>query len=728
MGIRIGADVGGTFTDIVIEMQDGSFESIKVLTTHEGPELGILDGISQISIEHGVDMADVEQIIHGTTLATNALIERSGAKTALVTTEGFRDVIETRTEGRFEQYDLNIVLPTPLIERKDRFVVAERINARGEVLLEFDEEAARQTIKTIAEGRYEAVAVGFLHSYRNAAHEQKFRDMLLAELPDIAVSISAEVSPQMREFERFNTVCANAYVQPLMASYLVRLEEELQERGATCPLYLIHSGGGLVSVETAAAFPVRLVESGPAGGAIFAADLAARYGRDRVLSFDMGGTTAKIAVIENYTPQTAKTFEVARSTRFKKGSGMPISIPVIEMIEIGAGGGSIASVDSLGQIRIGPHSAGSDPGPAAYDLGGTEPTVTDANLQLGRLHPDTFGAKTITLSPERAAEAIRSKVADQLGMDDHTGAVGIAEVVDENMTNAARVHAVENGKDLTGFAMVAFGGGAPLHASRLMDKLGLDEVFVPPGAGVGSAIGFLRAPFAYEAVRSFYTRTDEFDYVAVNDVLADLTTEAEAFVRQGLAGTLDSTSAEPLLIERQVSMRYKGQGWEIPVNLGEPTMLAQHPAGTHHGDRPGEIEQRGGYLFDEFAAEGLAATFTKAYEEFFGRAIDDLAIEAVSWSVRVASVQERPPMLELVRASRRVEATTTRPIYDPVEQKDLDSSVLERTSLSVGDAVVGPAVIVEEQTTTVLGSHHQAVMQSDGTLLVTRAQLIGMAL
>ena len=720
MSIRIGADVGGTFTDIVIEMADGSFESIKILTTHEGPEVGILDGISQIATEHNVDMADVEQIIHGTTLATNALIERSGAKTALVTTEGFRDVIETRTEGRFEQYDLNIVLPTPLIERKDRFVVPERINARGEVILKFDDAAARETIAAIAAGGYEAVAVGFLHSYRNAGHEQEFRDMLLAELPDIAVSVSAEVSPQMREFERFNTVCANAYVQPLMASYLIRLEEELRERGATCPLYLIHSGGGLVSVETAAAFPVRLIESGPAGGAIFAADLAARYGRDRVLSYDMGGTTAKIALIENYTPQTAKTFEVARSTRFKKGSGMPISIPVIEMIEIGAGGGSIASVDSLGQIRIGPHSAGSDPGPAAYDLGGTEPTVTDANLQLGRLHPDTFGAKTITLSPERAAEAIRSKVADQLGMDDHTGAVGIAEVVDENMTNAARVHAVENGKDLAGFAMVAFGGGAPLHASRLMDKLGLDEVFVPPGAGVGSAIGFLRAPFAYEAVRSFYTRTDDFDYVAVNEVLAELTTEAEAFVRQGTDASL--------VVERQVSMRYKGQGWEIPVTLGERTALTEPGTGTHHGDRPGETERSGDYLFDAFAAEGLAATFTKAYEEFFGRAIDDLAIEAVSWSVRVASVQERPPMLELVRASRRVEATITRPMYDPVEQKDLDSAVLERTSLSVGDVVVGPAVIVEEQTSTVLGSHHQAVMQRDGTLLVTGARSIGMAL
>jgi len=493
MGARIGADVGGTFTDIVVQFDDGNLASTKVLTTYAGPdgtggpEEGILAGIDALAAEHGIDLTDVEQVIHGTTLATNSLIERRGANTAFVTTDGFRDVIETRTEGRFEQYDLNIVLPSPLIERKDRMTVPGRINARGEVLRPFDDGAANAVIDRIVEEGYEAVAVGFLHSYRNAEHEQRFRQLLLAREPDLAVSISAEVAPQMREFERFNTVCANAYVQPLMASYLVRLRDELQSRGATCPLYMIHSGGGLISVETAAAFPVRLVESGPAGGAIFAAGLAARYGKDKVLSYDMGGTTAKIALIEDYTPQTAKTFEVARTMRFKKGSGMPISIPVIEMIEIGAGGGSIASVDTLGQIRIGPHSAGSEPGPAAYGLGGSDPTVTDANLQLGRLHPDTFGATAITLAPERAEQAIADGVGQAIGMDPTTAAVGIAEVVDENMTNAARVHAVENGKDLAGFTMVAFGGGAPLHATRLMDKLGLDELIVPPGAGVGSA-------------------------------------------------------------------------------------------------------------------------------------------------------------------------------------------------------------------------------------------------
>ena len=686
--VRIGADVGGTFTDIVLEHADGSLVSTKLLTTTDAPEQAILDGIARIASESGVDLADVDQIIHGTTLATNALIERSGAATALVTTAGVRDVIETRTESRFEQYDLNIVLPPPLIPRRDRHVVTERLNARGEVLVAFDEAQAHILIAELAQAEYESVAVGFIHSYRNAVHEERFRDLLRAELPDIAVSISSEVSPQMREYERFNTVCANAYIQPLMASYLVRLRDELQIRGATCPLYMIHSGGGLMSVESAAAFPVRLVESGPAGGAIFAADLAARYGRDRVLSFDMGGTTAKISMIEDFTPQTAKTFEVDRTARFKKGSGMPVSIPVIEMIEIGAGGGSIARVDSLGQIRIGPNSAGSDPGPAAYARGGTEATVTDANLELGRLHPDTFGAADIDLSPDLASTAIIASVGDRLAMDSLTAAIGISEVVDENMTNAARVHAVENGKDLTGFTMIAFGGGAPLHASRLIDKLGLDELIVPPGAGVGSAIGFLRAPFSYEAIRSFYTTTADFDVDGANQVLADLAAEAQSFVREG-------TEAE-VTVDRQVAMRYKGQGWEIPVHLG---------AGA----------------FDELAAELLAAQFTKAYEEFFGRAIEDLTIEAVSWAVRVSSVQERPDPVDLVAVPESsAPSSATRSMYDPATDARRDAVVIHRSALTAREGVTGPAVIIEDQTTTVLGAHHRCTMQTDGSLLITR--------
>ena len=680
MPLRIGADVGGTFTDVVLEREDGRFVSTKVLTTSR-PEEGVLAAVTELAAGNGVDLADVTQIIHGTTLATNALIQRTGASTALVTTAGFRDVIETRTESRFEQYDLNIVLPSPLIQRKDRFVVGERLNARGEVLVPFDEAGARAVVTELVDGGYESVAVGFMHSYRNGDHERRFRDLLLEASPGIATSLSCEVSPRMREYERFNTTCANAYVQPLMASYVRRLESELRRLGAACPLHLIHSGGGLLSVDVAAAFPVRLVESGPAGGAVFAADLAARHGRNHICSFDMGGTTAKIALIEDHVPRTASTFEVAREARFKKGSGMPISIPVIEMLEIGAGGGSIASVDALGQIRVGPRSAGSEPGPAAYDLGGDNPTVTDADVCLGRLHPDTFGAKDISLSPRLAAGAMET-VATPLGLDTVTAAVGVTEVVDENMANAARVHAVEHGKDLSGFSMVAFGGGAPVHATRLMDKLGLDEVLVPTGAGVGSAIGFLLAPFSYEASRSLYTTVEDFDGEAVNTTLSQLTAEAEAFVRRG-------TDAK-VITQRQASMRYRGQGWEIPVELP-----------------PGRV-----------TAQALGDAFTTAYEVHFGRAIEDLTIEAVSWSVRVASEQVPPQLAPPVTGGAAVTAGAHRPIHDPATGESLEAGIVERGALVAGERVQGPALITEEQTTTVLGPHHSAVVAADGTLVI----------
>jgi N-methylhydantoinase A/oxoprolinase/acetone carboxylase beta subunit/N-methylhydantoinase B/oxoprolinase/acetone carboxylase alpha subunit len=678
--LRIGADVGGTFTDVVLERADGRFVSTKVLTTSR-PEEGVLAAVTELAAGNGVDLAEVTQVIHGTTLATNALIQRTGAGTALVTTAGFRDVIETRTESRFEQYDLNIVLPAPLIERKDRFTVAERVGAGGEVLVPFDEAGARAVVAELVDGGYESVAVGFMHSYRNGDHERRFRDLLLEAAPGIATSLSSEVSPRMREYERFNTTCANAYVQPLMASYLRRLESELRRLGTTCPLHLIHSGGGLLSVEVAAAFPVRLVESGPAGGAVFAADLAGRHGRDRICSFDMGGTTAKIALIEDRVPRTASTFEVARQARFKKGSGMPISIPVIEMLEIGAGGGSIASVDGLGQIRVGPRSAGSEPGPAAYDLGGGDPTVTDADVCLGRLHPDTFGAKDISLSPRLAANALEA-VAAPLDLDTVAAAVGITEVVDENMANAARVHAVEQGKDLCGYSMVAFGGGAPVHATRLMDKLGLSEVLVPAGAGVGSAIGFLLAPFSYEASRSFYTTVDDFDAEGANAALCELTAEAEAFVRRG-------TDAR-ITVQRHASMRYRGQGWEIPVVLP-----------------PGHV-----------TAQAIGDAFTAAYEDHFGRAIEDLTVEAVSWSVRVASQQPPPESVRPVSGGPVVSAGANRGVHDPATGERLAAGIVERAALVAGEQVQGPALIVEEQTTTVLGPHHAAIVATDGTLVI----------
>ena len=687
---RIGADIGGTFTDIVLE-HDGAIHSTKILTSYSAPEQPILDGIRLLMDQAGIGPADIDIVIHGTTLATNALIERRGARTAFVTTEGFRDVIEMRTENRFDQYDLNLRLPTPLVPREDRFTVAGRIGADGQELAPLDEAALARLATQIAAGGYGAVAIGFIHSYMNPAHERRARDIIAATVR-VPISISSEVSPQMREFERFNTVCANAYVRPQMADYLARLQVRLAEMGANCPVYMIHSGGGLIDVETAAEFPVRLVESGPAGGAIFAADIARRFGLDRVVSYDMGGTTAKICLIEDFAPKTARSFEVARTTRFAKGSGMPISIPVIEMIEIGAGGGSIAWVDGMGRIQTGPESAASEPGPACYQRGGARPAITDADLVLGKIDPDNFAGGAIRLSRPAAEAAIARDVGDRLGLGIEPAAFGICEVVDENMANAARVHAVENGKNIADNVMIAFGGAAPLHAARLCEKLGIDRCIVPPGAGVGSAIGFLRAPFGYEALMSKVTRLSTFDRTAVNAMLADLTATAEGFVRAGSAGA----------VRREITayMRYVGQGWEIPVPLP---------------DRP----------FAEGDVETLRTAFRDAYTRFFGRAIDGLdglEIEIVTWSVKAQDERPAPPRHDLTTGQRSGVAAPSRAVFDPSAGHSLPSAIHDRAALPAGTRVTGPAVIVERETATVVTAPFDAVMQSDGSLLLIRKE------
>ena len=691
--MRIGADVGGTFTDIVLEAK-GEIFSTKVLTTYESPEIGILQGIHDVIEDSGSDLSELDSFIHGTTLATNALISRTGAETAFVTTKGFRDTIEMRTESRFEQYDLNLELPKPLIERKDRYVLSERVSADGSVLLPFNQTEAKNLIKLLSleENRYEAVAVGFIHSYMNDRHESLFKQMLLDQLPNIKVSISSEVSPQMREFERFNTVCANAYVQPMMASYLERLKTKLAEAGAKCDIHLIHSGGGLISIESAIKFPVRLIESGPAGGAIFASEIAARHGIDAALSYDMGGTTAKICLIDEQSPRSAKTFEVARTHRFTKGSGMPISIPVIEMIEIGAGGGSIANVDDLKQIRVGPLSAGSEPGPAAYGLGGSLATVTDANVLLGRISPETFGADDIDLIPDESRKALLTDIAEPLKTDVENAAIGVIEVVDENMANAARVHAVENGRDVSQYTMIAFGGGAPLHASRLCDKLEIERLLIPPGAGVGSAIGFLRTPFSYEALKSFYVSIENFDHKSVNQLLENLTSEATEFVMEA---SNENIHPEELLVERCAFMRYAGQGWEITVPL--------------------ENE-----IFDYLGIELLNNKFEKTYEEHFGRAIDGLQIEVVGWSVKVTSPRPETEKTTTVDSENIVTTDLKRVIYDPAKDSKVEASVFQRENLNPGDCVMGPAIIVESQTTTWVSSEKKSSTQHDDCLLITK--------
>lgn len=680
---RLGVDIGGTFTDVVLEGADAQF-SAKVLTTYAAPEDAIIDGMHQVCAKADIVPGQITQIIHGTTLATNALIERRGAKTALITTEGFRDVIEMRTESRFEQYDLNLVLPEPLLPRQMRFTVAERVNAKGEVMIELDLAEVRTVAERIKEAGFESVAIGLIHSYLNPTHERMIRDVLAEVVPDIAVSISSEVSPQMREYERFNTVVANAYIKPLMASYLGRLEERLNTEGVDCRIFLMHSGGGIISIQNAAQFPVRLVESGPAGGAVFAAHIAARYGLDRVLSFDMGGTTAKICLIKNQTPKTSRVFEVARTYRFKKGSGMPISIPVIDMVEIGAGGGSLAHVDAMRQIRVGPESAGSEPGPACYGRGGARPAVTDADLVLGKLDPDNFAGGTITLQAEASRAALMDAVGQPLDMDAVEAAFGVAEVVDENMANAARVHAVENGEDISDYTMIAFGGAAPLHAGRLCEKLGIDRCLVPPGAGVGSAIGFLRAPFSFEANRSVYMKLSDFDAGLIRTLLSDLQSEATGFVR-----TCDAVA--PILSEFKVYMRYTGQGWEIPIDLSETQAMAPDAA-------------------------TFEARFEEEYAKLFGRIVAGMDIEITVWSVNATTPPEVVDRKPEAMAGAAATPLGTRSIFDPARATFMDAQVIDRDAMQTGQRAQGPAAVTESETTIILPASRDAIRQPDGCI------------
>ena len=687
---RLGVDIGGTFTDLVLESSNGVQASTKVLTTYDTPEDAIITGLQTVCKQVTIQPDKISQIIHGTTLATNALIERRGAKTALITTQGFRDVIEMRTESRFEQYDLNLTLPAPLLTRDHRYVVNERMDSNGKILIPLQKAEIDALAERLVQFGYDSIAVGLLHSYANDSHEKMIGRALADRLPDVMISLSSEVSPQMREYERFNTTIANAYIKPLMKSYLSRLKGRLAKEGAYCPVFLMHSGGGIISLENAAEFPVRLVESGPAGGAVFAAHIAASHGLDRALSFDMGGTTAKICLVKDHTPKTARTFEVARTYRFKKGSGMPISIPVIDMVEIGAGGGSLAHVDSLGQIRVGPESAGSQPGPACYGRGGTAPTVTDSDLILGKLDPAGFAGGSIPLYTERATQALDIHIGSKLDMEAVEAAWGVVEMVDENMANAARVHAVENGEDLSQYTMIAFGGAAPLHAARLCEKLGIPRCLIPQGAGVGSAIGFLRAPFSFEANNSVFMQLSSFDPVRVKQLFADMEKEASAFVR-----SCDQDAN--IKTEYKVYMRYAGQGWEIPV-----------PLTVQHITKPDTADYK--------------ACFEREYEQLFARTVAGMEIEITVWSVNAYT---EPPEVRPVQQKghqRTLETTNTRPLFDPALSTFVNATVAQRDAVKDTTQIIGPAMLTEDETTIIVPSSRDAVACGDGTIVVFAKQ------
>ena len=683
---RLAVDIGGTFTDLALE-QAGRRVTAKLLTTPAAPEQGVLAGVRGILRDAGLAPADIAILIHGTTLATNAIIERKGARTALITTAGFRDVLALGNESRYDQYDLDIVLPEPLVPRALRLPVPERLDNEGHVLLPLDEAALRALVPLLRREAVEAVAVGFLHSFVNPAHERRARDILGDALPDVAVSLSSEVSPEMREWERFSTTVANAYVQPLMTRYLTRLETELRAMGMAAPIFLMLSGGGLTTVATACRFPIRLVESGPAGGAIFSAEVARQCGLPRVLSFDMGGTTAKICLIDDFQPQTARSFEVARVGRFRKGSGLPLRIPVIEMVEIGAGGGSLAQVDAMGRIGVGPESAGADPGPACYGRGGARPAVTDANLLLGRYDAANFAGGSMVLQDDAARRALALHVGAPLGLDADMAALGVVEMVDENMANAARVHAIESGKTYAGRTMIAFGGGGPVHAFRVAEKIGIDRVLVPSGAGVGSAIGFLRAPVGYEVVRSLYQRFSSLDVAAVNALLDGMAAEAAGVVAEGSFGA-------PTTQTRIAFMRYVGQGHEIAVRLPARRL------------EPADVLR-------------LRADYDAEYSRFYDRPVPGSDVEIMSYAVVVATVPE-PGAPTLAAPNGPATATGTRMLRDTITGELAAWTIHDRGSLRPGATVAGPAVIAEAETSTLVGPGWSASITPQGYIALAR--------
>ncbi len=686
---RLAVDIGGTFTDVALDTPAGRVTT-KVLTTPDAPERGVMQGIEAALARASAKPGDVALAMHGTTLATNALIERKGAVTALITTEGFRDSVEIGYEHRFEQYDVYLDKPEPLVPRARRYTVPERMNARGEVLKPLDERAVEDLVTRLQADRVASIAIGLLHAYANAAHEQRIREILVKHLTGVGVTLSSEVSPELREYERLSTACANAYVQPLMAGYLERLDHAMRELGVHAPLLLMTSGGGVIGLEAAKRFPIRLVESGPAGGAILASRIALECGLAQVLAFDMGGTTAKICVIDDGQPQTSRSFEVARAYRFLKGSGLPLRIPVIEMVEIGAGGGSIARIDALQRVAVGPDSAGAEPGPACYGRGGSDPTVTDADLVLGRIDPAAFAGGSFALDEKAAAQGIDRVIGAPLKLKTPLAALAISEMVDENMASAARVHAVERGKSLEQRTLIAFGGAAPLHAARVADKLGITRIIVPTGAGVGSAVGMLAAPVAYEVARSLYQRVSELDPDAVNAHIDAMRREAHEIVQQ-------SAGKQALVEMRTAYMRYIGQGHEIAVPL---PVRGLTPDDRH----------------------ALLQAFENEYRRQFGRTIPGLEAEVLSWALSVSTEVESPKTLAQVPAREALTPSTKRSVFDPGSGDFIEATVYRRDALDPGMRIEGPALVVEDETTTVIPPTFTLSVNALGYLILQRSE------
>ncbi len=598
---RVGIDIGGTFTDMLLVSEDGAAVIGKTLTTPGDPSLAVENALKPALQNGSVNPQQRGTLIHGTTLVTNALIERKGAPTALLTTSGFRDAIEIGREHRYELYDLNLELPKPLVPRHLRFDVPERIAADGSVLQPLDEGFVRRLVAELRDKGVKAIGISYLNSYRNPAHERRTGEIVAEVAPQIRVSLSSEVVAEIREFQRTSTTLANVYVQERVSDYLAQLEARLKTIGFRGSFFVMLSSGGIATRDTASRFPVRLLESGPAAGALAAAQAGMLSGHRDLLSFDMGGTTAKLCVIEDGRPLKTHEFEVDRVYRFRKGSGLPVRIPVIDMIEIGAGGGSMARIDSLGLLKVGPESSGADPGPVCYGQGGTEPTVTDADLILGYLDARYFLGGKMQLDVDAARNAL-GRFGRRLGMTVEQVAWGIHQIVNENMANAARAHLGERGKDPRRLPMYAFGGAGPVHGYGVAEILRLPALISPVGAGVGSTFGLLAAPLAFDFVRSAYSRLDELDWQFANSLLNEMAAEGRKVLESS------GVSGEDISYQRTADMRYVGQGHEVSVSLPDGTLEVKH-------------------------LETVIATFENTYQALYGRKGPDVPLEIINWRV-----------------------------------------------------------------------------------------------
>jgi len=672
---RIGVDIGGTFTDLVVfDDVTGSFAVGKTLTTPRDPSEAVETLVLETLKREDIAASEARQLIHGTTLVTNAIIERTGSRTALLATRGFRDSIEIRRENRYELYDLMLEMPEPLVPRYLRFGVPQRTLSDGTTLTELDGAFVEQLARELAANGIESVAIAFLNSFTNPAAEREARAIVQRSAPHIRVSISSEVVPEIREFERTSTTIANVYVQERVEKYLRELQTRLERIGFAGNLFLMISSGGIVTVDTAVRFPVRLLESGPAGGALAAASYGAACGYRDLLSFDMGGTTAKFCIIDAGQPLIAHEFEVDRRYRLKKGSGLPIKLPVIEMIEIGAGGGSIARIDALGLLKVGPESAGAEPGPACYGTGGTEPTVTDADLVLGYLDPDYFLGGQLKIDLAAARRAILERIAEPAGLSLVEAAWGIHQVVNEGMANAARIHTLERGKDPHRFPVFAFGGAGPVHGYRIAKALGSPALIAPFGAGVMSAVGFLTAPLAFDFVRSWPGRLDALDWQKANALLGEMEAEGQALLAQ--SGVLPAQIRH----QRVADIRYVGQGHEIQVPL---------PGG----------------LLDSESIPGIMRSFEETYRRLYERLSESVPVEIINWRV----ISSSPAPQVRLRAGEDAQSVVqtarkgSRKAYFPELGGYVDTPVYDRYGLSPGTGFSGPAIVEERESTVIVG-------------------------